>query len=142
MIDKIVQMSVREYESLQRAARLKEKQIQQEALKLWKEKGVATIRISVKCNDNSHLDDEYEIDCSSFVWCKDERFIIQQPLRSRIQDIIMNSTQDMIDNYVGEPIAIRNRFVKKERKLIAQACYLWLIAASGWAVAAVLFCNL
>lgn len=142
MIDKIVQMSVREYQSLQRAAKLKEKQIQQEALKLWKEKGVATIRISVKCNDNSHLDNEYEIDCSSFVWYKDECFIIQQPLRSRIQDIIMNLTQDVIDDYIGEPIAIRNRFVKKERKLIAQARYLWLIAASGWAVAAVLFCNL
>ena len=142
MIDKIVQMSVREYQSLQRAAKLKEKQIQQEALKLWKEKGVATIRISVKCNNNSDLDDEYEIDCSSFVWCKDERFIIQQPLRSRIQDIITNLTQDVIDNYIGEPIAILNRFVRKERKLIAQARNLWLIAASGWAVAAVLFCNL
>lgn len=135
-------MSVREYESLQRAAKLKEKQIQKEALKLWKEKGVATINISVNYNDNSHLDNECEIDCSSFVWYKDERFIIQQPLRSRIQDIIMNLTQCMIDNYIGEPIAIRNRFVKKERKLIAQARNLWLIAASGWAVAAVLFCNI
>ena len=142
MIDKIVQMSVREYESLQRAAKLKEKQIQQEALKLWKEKGVATINITIEYKEKSCCSFEHKVDCSAYVWSKDERFIIPQPLRSRIQDLIKKFVQYEINDYIGKPINLWNSLERDQIKLNRHARYLWLIAASGWAVAAVLFCNL
>ena len=142
MIDKIVQMSVREYESLQRTAKLKEKQIQQEALKLWKERGVATISIIIDHKENSRCSFEHKVDCSAHVWHKDENFTIPQPLRSRIQGLIKTFVQYEIDDYIGEPIKLWNSLKRDQIKLNRHARYLWLIATSGWAVAAVLFCNL
>ena len=141
MIDKIVQMSVREYEALQRTAKLKEKQIQQEVLKLWKERGVATINITIDYKEKSDCGFEHKVDCSAYVWYKDERFIIPKPLRSRIQDLIKKFVQYEIDDYIGQPIKLWNSLEREQEKLSRLSRILWLIAASGWAVAAVLLCN-
>ena len=140
MIDKIVQMSVREYESLQRTAKYKEKQIKEEALKLWKEKGVSTIKITFDYREGNCVPYEHIVDCSAFVWYKDGIFTIPEPLRSRIQDIVKRNSQYFIDDYIGEPLKLWNSLEREQIKLSRLSRILWLIASSGWGVAAVLFC--
>ena len=141
MTDKIVQMSVREYESLQRMAKLKEKRIQQEALKLWKERGVANIEISINYRDNHYSGYNHKVDCSAYVWCRESGFTIPEPLRSRIGKLIESFTQNKIDNYIGRPIDLWNSLELERKNLSRLSRILWLISASGWAVAAVLLCN-
>lgn len=139
MIDKIVQMSIREYETLKRKADMKDKEIEKEAVNLWKEKGVATLSVSISANDHDPY--EVKIDCSSSVWYRDEKFFIPDKMRERLRKLCTDMVQGEIDRYIGEPIKIHNKYHELRHELEKWFRVLVLIAASGWAVAAMVFLS-
>ena len=139
MIDKIVQMSIREYETLKRKADMKDKEIEKEAINLWKEKGVATLSVSIRTDD--HDSTNAKIDCSSSVWYRDEKFFIPDKMRERLRELCTNMVQCEIDDYIGEPIKIHNKYHELRHELEKWFRVLVLIAASGWAVATMVLLN-
>lgn len=139
MIDKIVQMSIREYEILKRKADMKDKEIEKEAINLWKEKGVATLSVSIYVHDHEPYD--VKIDCSSSVFCRNEKFFIPDKMRERLRKLCTDMVQGEIDRYIGEPIKIHNKYHELRHELEKWFRVLVLIAASGWAVAAMVLLN-
>ena len=61
---KIVQLDEYEYNKLADLAKLNEEHIEERAIKLWKEKGVA--EITIKIDTGRNYDDNCRIDCSTY----------------------------------------------------------------------------
>lgn len=130
---KIVQLRDYEYNELYEKAKLNEQQIEEKALSLWKEKGVAEIHITV--NTNKDWRDEYYIKCFTSLWYKDGKFQIQEDIRSRFEKIIKSAVQNRAKEEFGDPVKYVNRLNKRIYDVSRLKVILYAIAASGWAVA-------
>lgn len=134
---KIVQLENHEYENLVELAQINKQKIEEKALKLWNEKGVAEIRITI---DSGHdYDDEYKITASSYMMYKDSKFYIPETLRIRFRKIINEVVNDSISKKFGNMTQIINIYNGKVSSLNRIKFTLMAIAASGWAAAATLF---
>ena len=76
-MERIVQLRDYEYNNLVEKANLNEKQIDEKAQKLYKERGVAAIDIKLN-HENNNYESSFRFDCSAFVWYKDEKFYIPE----------------------------------------------------------------
>lgn len=138
MAENIVQMPLREYEKLKSISSAKQKQIEKEAIKLWKEKGVATLRIDVGVKGHDYGYGMMNIDCSSYVFYKDDKFFISEELRRRVADYCTSMVQSEIDNYICDPVK-QMRSLEEERNKVGR----WFLTSIiltiiGWATAIVL----
>lgn len=134
---KIIQLEDREYENLVELAQFNEQQIEEKAIKLWKEKGVAEIRITI--DSGRDYDDVYSITASSYVMYKDSKFHIPETLRSRFREIISEAVNDYIPKKFGNITQIINNYNGRVSSLNRFKFTMMAIAASGWAAAAALF---
>lgn len=134
---KIVQLDESEYNKLTETAKLNEAQIEEKAIAMWKDKGVTEIKISVYTGTD--YSDEYRIDCKAHVFYKDERFQIPFALRERFSKIIREDIMWNIENKFGDLEKIISNYRQKERWLGHVKFIFYIMAISGWAVAAVLF---
>jgi len=137
MMEKIIQLREHEYENLYKAANANEQEINEAAERLWKEKGVAQINISVSLNRDWY--EETHIDCSASTFYKDKKFVISEKVRARVSENIKDMVlRNMRDSY-GSSIRAMNVYKKRIRKLNATEIIIYSIAASGWAAACILF---
>ena len=83
---KIVQLDEYEYSKLANLAKLNEKEIEKHAINLWKEKGVA--EITIKIDVGRDYNDYCRIDCSTYLFYKDDRFYIPENVRDRFRKIV------------------------------------------------------
>lgn len=137
MLERIVQMPVREYENLVRVSRFRQDQVEKEAVKLWKERGVATIQLRIRVNDSSY--EGQMLDCSANLWYKDEKFRIGESMRQRLNKFVTESMQAELDKYYGTPATLIRRYQRLIQQAQRHNVVLRLIACSGWAVATILF---
>lgn len=140
-MEKIVQLSEFEYNKLSALAKLNESQIEEKALDMYKTKGVAGLKITVKM-DTDEYGCEHHFDCSTFVWYKDDKFFIPEELRGRLEEYINRRVLDVIADKYGEPIKWYNRFSKELRDLSLVKYIIWTIAISGWAAFTVCLCKI
>lgn len=140
-MEKIVQLSEYEYNKLSDLAKINESQIEDRALKLYKEKGIAGLKITVKM-DKDEYSYEHHFDCSTFIWYKDEKFFISEKLRRRLEEHINERVLDTIVENYGEPIKWLDRFSKERRDLRLVKYIIWTIAISGWAAFAGYLCKI
>lgn len=140
-MEKIVQLSEYEYNKLSDLAKINESQIEDRALKLYKEKGIAGLKITVKM-DKDEYSYEHHFDCSTFIWYKDEKFFISEKLRRRLEEHIKGRVLDTIVENYGEPIKWLDRFSKERRDLRLVKYIIWTIAISGWAAFAGYLCKI
>ena len=131
-MEKIVQLGEYEYNKLSDLAKLNESQIEEKALEMYKTKGVAGLKITVKMA-NDEYSYEHHFDCSTFIWYKDEKFFISEKLRDRLEKYIKERVLDEIVDKYGEPIKWFDRFSKEIRGLRLAKYTIWTIAVSGWA---------
>lgn len=131
-MEKIVQLSEYEYNKLSSLAKSNESQIEEKALDMYKIKGVAGLKITIKM-DTDEYSFEHHFDCSTFIWYKDEKFFISEELRRRLEEHINERVLDVIADKYGEPIKWFNRFSKELRDLSLVKYIIWTIAISGWA---------
>lgn len=108
-------------------------------MSLWKEKGVAEIHIKVDTNKDWR--DEYYINCFTFLWYKDGKFQIQEDVRSRFEKIIKSAVQNRAKEEFGDPVKYVNRLNKRIYNVSRLKVILYAIAASGWAVASMMFIS-
>lgn len=138
-MEKIVQLRDYEYNELYEKAKLNEQQIEEKALSLWKEKGVAEIHITVDTNKDWR--DEYYIKCFTSFWYKDGKFQIQEDVRNRFEKIIKSAVQNRAKEEFGDPVKYVNILNKRIYYVARLKVILYAIAASGWAVASIMFIS-
>ena len=129
-MEKIIQLKEYEYNELVEKAKLNEQQINDKAISLWEQKGVA--EIIVKLDIKKDWYSERNIKCSSFLWYKNEKFHIPEDVRLRFSEIIKDYVSEIAEEEIGEPVKNINK-LNQEYKAIAYFKYImYAIAASGW----------
>ena len=141
-MEKIVQLGEYEYNKLSDLAKLNESQIEERALKLYKEKGVAEVDITVKVGRDKEYYSTQRFNCSAFVWYKDGKFSIQGKLRDRLNELIKKQVLREVSDTYGEPIDIMNKYSREIHDLQTVRFIIWTIAASGWAAFAGCLCKI
>ena len=134
---KIVQLDEYDYNKLADLAKLNEKEIEKHAIDLWKEKGVA--EITIKIDTGRDYNDYCRIDCSTYLFYKDNRFYIPENVRERFRKIVKENVMWDIEERVGDLKGAINKFNREAKWIGYTKFVLYMIALSGWAVAAVLF---
>lgn len=134
---KIVQLDEYEYNKLAELAKLNEEQIEERAIKLWKEKGVA--EITIKIDTGRDYNDYFHIDCSTYLCYKDNRFYIPENVRERFRKIIKEDVMWNIEERFGDLKGAINKFNQKAKWIGYTKFIFYMMALSGWAVATVLF---
>ena len=134
---KIVQLDEYDYNKLADLAKLNEKEIEKLAIDLWKEKGVA--EITIKIDTGRDYNDYCRIDCSTYLFYKDNRFYIPENVRERFRKIVKENVMWDIEERLGDLKGAINKFNREAKWIGYTKFVLYMIALSGWAVAAVLF---
>lgn len=134
---KIVQLDEYDYNKLADLAKLNEKEIEKHAIDLWKEKGVA--EITIKIDTGRDYNDYCRIDCSTYLFYKDNRFHIPENVRERFRKIVKENVMWDIEERFGDLKGAINKFNREAKWIGYTKFVLYMIALSGWAVAAVLF---
>ena len=141
-MEKIVQLSEYEYNKLSDLAKLNESQIEDRALKLYKDKGVAKIDRTVNVGRDNEYYSTQHFNCSAFVWYKDDKLYIQEKLRDRLGKLIKKCVLNEVSDKYGEPIDLMNKYSKEIHDLQIARFILWTIALSGWAAFAGCLCKI
>lgn len=134
---KIVQLDEYDYNKLADLAKLNEKEIEKHAIDLWKEKGVA--EITIKIDTGRDYNDYCRIDYSTYLFYKDNRFYIPENVRERFRKIVKENVMWDIEERFGDLKGAINKFNREAKWIGYTKFVLYMIALSGWAVAAVLF---
>ena len=134
---KIVQLDEYDYNKLADLAKLNEKEIEKHAIDLWKEKGVA--EITIKIDTGRDYNDYCRIDCSTYLFYKDNRFYIPENVREGFRKIVKENVMWDIEERFGDLKGAINKFNREAKWIGYTKFVLYMIALSGWAVAAVLF---
>ena len=134
---KIVQLDEYDYNKLADLAKLNEKEIEKHAIDLWKEKVVA--EITIKIDTGRDYNDYCRIDCSTYLFYKDNRFYIPENVRERFRKIVKENVMWDIEERFGDLKGAINKFNREAKWIGYTKFVLYMIALSGWAVAAVLF---
>lgn len=128
---KIVQLDDYEYKKLADLAKLNEQGILEKALSLWKEQGVAEIKIKIDSgNDWEH---SFWIKCDTYFWYKDDKFQVPFDIRQRFIKIIQSNLDHILEEKYGEPVKMVNKLNKRICEISRLRIILYGIAASGWA---------
>lgn len=135
---RIIQIDESEYNQLVDKANLNEKQIEEKAVALYEEKGVAAVEVTVRTDDSCYSTRYFK--CSSFVWYKDERFFISEKLRNNLRKFITELVQYKVNQDYEKPERLTADYERKLNFLKNVRYILYAVAASGWAAFVTLLC--
>lgn len=135
---RIIQIDESEYNQLVDKANLNEKQIEEKAVALYEEKGVANVDITVKTDSDCYSSRYFK--CSSFVWYKDERFFISEKLRNNLRKFITELVQYKVNQDYAKPEMLAADYERKLNFLKNVRYIFYAVALSGWAAFVTLLC--
>lgn len=127
----IVQLRESEYKDLAEKANLNESQINEKALNLYNDRGVAEIQIKLK-HENSDWYNTFRFDCRAFVWYKDEKFFIPEGLRNRLGKILEDTMLWEMRKTYGDSEELFNALKRKSKSLSEWKWITAVMAVSGW----------
>ena len=136
-MQRIIQIDESEYNQLVDKASLNEKQIEERAINLYKERGVAKIEITVLTKSDVYLTRIFS--CDSWVFYKDDRFFISEELRDRLRSFITRYVQERINQDYETPQELITEYNRKVFFFNYLKYVFYLIAASGWGAAVALW---
>ena len=136
-MQRIIQIDESEYNQLVDKASLNEKQIEERAINLYKERGVAKIEITVRTKSDVYLTRIFS--CDSWVFYKDDRFFISEELRDRLRSFITKYVQERINQDYETPQELITEYNRKVFFFNYLKYVFYLIAASGWGAAVALW---
>lgn len=137
-MQRIIQIDESEYNQLVDKANLNEKQIEEKAVALYEEKGVAAVEVTVRTDDSCYSTRYFK--CSSFVWYKDERFFISEKLRNNLRKFITELVQYKVNQDYEKPERLAADYERKLNFLKNVRYILYAVALSGWAAFVTLLC--
>lgn len=135
---RIIQIDESEYNLLVDKANLNEKQIEEKAVALYEEKGVASVDITVKTDSDCYSSRYFK--CGSFVWYKDERFFISEKLRNNLRKFITELVQYKVNQDYAKPERLAEDYERKLNFLKNVRYIFYAVALSGWAAFVTLLC--
>lgn len=135
---RIIQIDESEYNQLVDKANLNEKQIEEKAVALYEEKGVAAVEVTVRTDDSCYSTRYFK--CSSFVWYKDERFFISEKLRNNLRKFITELVQYKVNQDYAKPERLAEDYERKLNFLKNVRYIFYAVALSGWAAFVTLLC--
>lgn len=135
---RIIQIDESEYNQLVDKANLNEKQIEERAVALYEEKGVAAVEVTVRTDDSCYSTRYFK--CSSFVWYKDERFFISEKLRNNLRKFITELVQYKVNQDYEKPERLAEDYERKLNFLKNVRYIFYAVALSGWAAFVTLLC--
>lgn len=135
---RIIQIDESEYNQLVDKANLNEKQIEEKAVALYEEKGVAAVEVTVRTDDSCYSTRYFK--CSSFVWYKDERFFISEKLRNNLRKFITELVQYKVNQDYEKPERLAEDYERKLNFLKNVRYIFYAVALSGWAAFVTLLC--
>ena len=130
-MERIVQLRESEYKDLVEKANLNESQINEKALMLYNDRGVAEIQIQLK-HENSDWYNTFRFDCSAYVWYKDEKFFIPEGLRNRLGKILKDAMLMEMREVYGESERLFNKLKQQSKGLSAFKWFMAVVATAGW----------
>lgn len=130
-MEHLVQLRESEYKDLFEKANLNESQINEKALMLYKDRGVAEIKIELK-HKNSDWYNTFRFDCSAFVWYKDEKFFIPEGLRNRLGKLLEDTMIWEMRKTYGDSEKLLNALKRKSKSLSEWKRITEVMAVSGW----------
>lgn len=135
---RIIQIDESEYNQLADKASLNEKQIEERAINLYKERGVAKIEITVRTKSDVYLTRTFS--CDSWVFYKDARFFISEELRDRLRSFITKYVQERINQDYETPQRLMIEYSRQLEFLKIAKYIIYAVALSGWAAFVTLLC--
>lgn len=137
-MQRIIQIDESEYNQLADKASLNEKQIEEMAMNLYKERGAARIEITVRTKSDVYLTRTFS--CDSWVFYKDDRFFISEDLRNRLRKFITENVQYKVNQDYEKPEKLV-RYYNQKLNLLNNIRYIfYAVALSGWAAFVTLLC--
>lgn len=137
-MERIIQIDESEYNQLADKASLNEKQIEERAINLYKERGVAKIEITVRTKSDVYLTRIFS--CDSWVFYKDDRFFISEELRDRLRSFITKYVQERINQDYETPQRLMIEYSRQLEFLKIAKYIIYAVALSGWAAFVTLLC--
>lgn len=135
---RIIQIDESEYNQLVDMANLNGMQIEEKALALYEDRGVAKVEVTIR-TDNSCYSTRY-FKCGSYVWYKDERFFISEKLRNGLGKFITELVQYKVNQDYEKPERLTADYERKLNFLKNVRYIIYAVAASGWAAFVTLLC--
>lgn len=136
-MQRIIQIDESEYNQLVDKASLNEKQIEERAMNLYKERGAARIEITVRTKSDVYITRTFS--CDSWVFYKDDRFFISEELRDRLRSFITKYVQERINQDYETPQELITEYNRKVFFFNYLKYVFYLIAAYGWGAAVALW---
>ncbi len=130
-MERIVQLTDSEYNGLIEKAGLNKKKISEQAQKLYKERGVASIDIKLS-HENNEWENSFRFDCSAYVWYKDEKFFIPEELRNRLGKILKDTVLMEMREFYGNSEKLYNALKRRYKNLSIWKWITAVVAVSGW----------
>lgn len=137
-MQRIIQIDESEYNQLADKASLNEKQIEERAINLYKERGAARIEITVRTKSDVYLTRTFS--CDSWVFYKDDRFFISEELRTRLSSFIAKLVQERINQSYETPHDLMTEYSRRLEFLKIAKYIIYAVALSGWAAFVTLLC--
>lgn len=135
---RIIQIDESEYNQLVDKANLNEKQIEEKALELYEDRGVAEVEVTVRTDDSCYSTRYFK--CGSLVWYKDERFFISEKLRNWLGKFITELVQYKVNQDYEKPERLAADYERKLNFLKNVRYIFYAVALSGWAAFVTLLC--
>ena len=127
---KIVQLDDSEYNRIIELANLNENQIEEKALDLYKSRGVATVEICVRTENDTTS--QMVFNCDTDVWYKDYKFFISERLRDRLGEFINKIVEEKVNRDYETPGALMLRYAKIVEQIKTVRYIMYMLAMSGW----------
>lgn len=127
---KIVQLYDSEYNRIIELANLNEKQIEEKALDLYKSRGVATVEIRVRTENDTTS--RRVFNCDTDVWYNDDKFFISDRLRDRLGKFINKIVEEKINRDYDTPGALMLRHAKIVEQIKTVRYVMYMLSMSGW----------
>ena len=135
---KIVQLDDSEYNRIVELANLNEKQIEEKALDLYKSRGVATVEICVRTENDKTS--QRVFNCDTDVWYKDYKFFMSERLRDRLGEFINKIVEEKVNRDYETPGALMLRYAKIVEQIKTVRYIMYMLAMSGWVAFVALMC--
>lgn len=135
---KIVQLDDSEYNRIIELANLNEKQIEEKALDLYKSRGVATVEICVRTENDTTS--QRVFNCDTDVWYKDYKFFMSERLRDRLGEFINKIVEEKVNRDYKTPVALMLRYAKIVEQIKTVRYIMYMLAMSGWVAFVALMC--
>lgn len=135
-----------EYDKLVELAEANEKEIQDRALKMWKEKGIPQldIRMEIRSLGGRDIIDsgKYKFEAGSYIYNKEGNFCITEKAKERFSNMVREWTHELMERNFGERLMAVNEWNKKVDRLESIRKRFISFTLIGWLMALAMFVSL